>query len=124
MASVNKPFSGYDTSWGNKKVWQGGHMGPLSYATGGETLTASSFGWGGFELVLAANQGVATVNSTPIVIPLALSGNYFVGITFATTAKGPQKSVTIKWYVTTTGAEVAAAVNLNAEEVRILMVGV
>lgn len=124
-AQSNKPFAGYDTpGFGNKRSWQGGHMGPASYATGGETLSAASFGWGGFEWVAADNQGVATVNSTPVVVPLALSTTYFVGITFATTAKGPQAKVTIKWYVTSTGAEVSNATDLSAEEVRLMLIGV
>jgi hypothetical protein len=124
MANTNAPFAGYDTSWGNKKAWQGAHFGPASYTTGGETLSASTFGWGGFELVLAANHGGATVDSIPMIVPLSISQNYFVGITFSTSASGAQASVTIKWYVTSTGAEVANATNLSAEKVRLLAIGV
>jgi hypothetical protein len=124
MANVLASFPGYDTSWGNKKVWQGHLIGPTSYVTGGIAFTASALGWGGIEFLVADNWQVATVNSQTILIPASLSGNYFVGIKLASTASGAVASFTIQWYVTSTGAEVGAAVNLSAEKVRLLAVGV
>lgn len=122
MANTSLP--NYTNYWGSKYVWQGLHFGPTSYTTGGETFSAATLGWGGLEFVLADNMGQAAVNSVSMVVPLSTSRTYFVGITFATTATGVVASVTIKWFVVATGAEVANATNLSAESVRLLAVGV
>jgi hypothetical protein len=124
MANANVPFPGYETLFGNKKSWLGDHYGPASYATGGETFSASSLGWGGLEFVRACFFQTETVDSIPMVVPVDESGTYFVGIKKSTTANGAVASVTIQWYVVSTGAEVSAATNLSTYRVTLEARGV
>lgn len=120
----NIPLAGFDTSFGNHKAWVGDHFGPASYATGGETFTAHQLGWGGLEFVELANLGLITVAADQLVVPLSFSGTYFATVAFGTAAVGAVASVTIKWYVVATGAEVAALFDLSAEKVRVFALGI
>lgn len=123
---ATKTLPGYSTAWGNKNAAVLESYGPKPYVAGGYTLTAAELGWGGLDFVAPMNFGEATVNSQLVVVPLSVSGTYFVGVTLATTAVGAVSSVTIKWYTTSTGAEVTtvSSTDLSAERVRLLVVGV
>ena len=125
MANSNIPFPGYDTRFGNKNVWVGSHYGPKSYATGGETISAAQFGWGGFDTFDPGPLATLSVNSVNQTVPGSVSGTYFVGVSVATTAPdGAVSKVTMKWYVVATGAEVTATTDLSAEKVRVKTTGV
>lgn len=114
-------LAGYDTAIGNKWEVVYDLPGPASYATGGETITAAQFGHGGIEFVVPVQWTLQTVNSQLVVVPTSMSGNYFVGIKFTNTSLKDQAvaSVTLQWYVTSTGAEVAASTSLSGEHVRL-----
>lgn len=107
--AADRVLPGYETYWGNKKVEIIEHFGPASYATGGETYTASQVGWGGFDRVSAS---------------ISYSGTYQMRVLYGSTAVGAVASVKIMWVVIATGAEVAAAVNLSTEITRLELLGV
>jgi hypothetical protein len=123
---TRKILPGYDTSFGNKKASIWDEYGPKSYpASGGVTITAKTLGWGGFDWFKVCNFQVATVNSQTVVVPLSFSGTYFATAAFASTAPDSAvASVVMKWYVTSTGAEVGSGVDLSAEAVRVFALGV
>jgi hypothetical protein len=112
-------LAGYINQVGAKLEIVVDHDGPASYvggAAGGETINASDFGIGGFELVQAdhlSSDGLNTVFATltgQSVSPAVL-GN-------------PVTSATLRWFVTATGAEVANAVNLTGKSIRLQIRGV
>ena len=111
---------------GSKKLSVFDFKGPSSYSTGGETLSAAQFGESGIDFIEPMNKGIASCTQGAVarnqLFPLSFSGTYFVTITVATTAEGAIASVTVMWFVAATGAEVAAAVDLSAEEFRALAV--
>jgi len=86
--------------------------GPASYTTGGVTLSPQLFALLSFKILL-------TDMTTP-------DGTYFArftapaGPTFGTSTATAAK---MKWFVVATGAEVAAAVNLSTEKIRVLAIG-
>ena len=82
--------------------------GPNPYVNpGGQSITAQAFGLQTFRWVLGSMVAVA-------------GGNYAI----ATTPAGPgSKTVVLRWYVATTGAEVANGVDLSGSIVRIVAWG-
>ena len=81
--------------------------GPTSYTTGGVTLGATAFGLQGFRVLMSSH--------------LTASGTYFVRFQMPS---GPGAStVTVLWYVASSGAQVTNATNLSAEKIRILAFG-
>ena len=101
-----------------------------------EGLTVQEIGWdediddalrSGIEAVIGGMPGVATVGGVTFpVSTVAISGNFFITVTFGTGANGAVQSVTVKWYVATTGVEVTTVSNtdLSAEKVRLFLLGV
>jgi len=114
---------GYVTTIGNKYLVIDDHAGPVSYTTGGETVTAAQFGLGGIDFIDGCNdvvQGTAQINN------VSFSGVNFVAIKLPTTT-GPgvaNTKITLQWFVVATGAEVAATTNLSGQTVRLRIVGV
>lgn len=111
---------------GSKKLAVYDIKGPASYATGGESIAASQFGEGGIDAVIQQNFGVGTCTQGGVardeIVPLSMSGTYFVALTYAVTAEGAVTSITAKWYVVATGAEVGALTDLSAEEFRVILI--
>lgn len=115
MADTMLP--GYISTIGSKYNAIVDHLGPTSYVTGGETITAAQYGVGGIEFVNTMNdftQGTAQYTG------VSFSGTYFVNVIMPTTTAlgGALSKFTLKWYVVATGAEVANTTNLSAEKVR------
>jgi len=99
-------LTGYVDIWGKHAAGAIDHVGPTSYATGGQTLTAARYGLRSLDYVGGG---------------LSNSGTYYaVGKPVGRGAKTTYKLV---WFVTATNAEVAAAVNLSAETVRLFAFG-
>ena len=121
-----KVLPGYETVWGNKKSAIIDYNGLKSYATGGDTFSAAQMGWGGFDVVEAVWSNQLTVNAVPTVVNATISTTYFVAVSIATTSApgNAVAKVTVKWFVTSTGAEVGAGVDLSAEYVRLRLIGV
>lgn len=111
--ATSQSLPGYPNYAGHKvhEVYE--LVGPSSYSTGGQALTASQFGYGGFDAVHVAG--------------LSLSGTYFGRAQYLPVDAAPSANllatpnVKIVWYVVATGAEVAAAVDLSGEILRLDM---
>lgn len=89
------------------------HTGPTSYTTGGETIGTSN------NLTGISTQGLSTLDY--IGGGGSVSGTYYtIGFPVGT---GSRKTYKLMWFVVATGAQVAAAVNLSAEIVRMVLVG-
>jgi hypothetical protein len=117
---------------GSKKLSVFDLKGLATYTPGGETIQAKQFGEGGIDIIEPINKqwlsvtqgGVATYQMVPASLGTTISpaGTYFVTVALAINSQtGAVTSVTIKWYVTATGAE-AGAIDLSAETVRLLAV--
>lgn len=76
--------------------------GPASYSTGGQEVTAASLG-----LAYIESAHAAASNAGSRVVVVAPGG------------KGPKATIKLIWIVLSTGVEVAAAVDLSADSVRI-----
>lgn len=115
MAQQNTMVPGYiDPVGGRSKLGILDHTGPASYITGGETFPAQSSFGGPNSLGLSGLNFVSSGHTE--------SGTYYVVPVFG--GKGAIKgTIKLVWYVTATGAQVASAVNLSAEVVRLLVVG-
>lgn len=98
---------GYGTQWGNKNVTVIDHLGPASYATGGETLTAAQFGYGGIEVIVGSMDASST---------------YFVEAIHPGVGGAPA-TIKLQWF-TMNGTEVSNATNLSTKSVRLIIVGV
>jgi hypothetical protein len=83
------------------------HDGPASYPTGGEVITAISLGLKQIFSVVASGSD---------------NGAQFTCVRFAT--KKGVTSFKLLWFVNTTGAEVANAVDLSARFCRLLVKGI
>lgn len=111
-------IQGYSQQWGTKMVFIGELVGPLSYVAGGQTVKASQLGWGGFD-ELDAGSGCSytgTFYCRTQYLPKQISPS--------TLTPGGNPTVKVQWFVTATNAEVAPAVNLSSEIVRIRAIGV
>lgn len=95
------------------------HNGPVAYVQGGETITASTFGWGRFDRV-ATSQSFNKNNSGnyagqilyPTAQTPATSNNAIVG-----QIPTGSNNVTLKW-IAANGTEAANNTNLSSEFVR------
>lgn len=111
----NTADKGYPTAIAQKAIWIGDHSGPLSYTTGGETVTAQNLGF---------------LRNLSAVVPMgvSVSGNYCVQADF--TAKGNRTTCKLIWLYSplnalsqTAWTQVAAAVNLSGETIKLMAVG-
>ncbi len=115
-AQALTPLPGYENIFGTKKAFVGELNGPVSYATGGQTVNASQLGWGGIDY--------ASVSA------LSLSGTFFGRIQLLPIDAAPSvplgstASFKVIWVVLATGVEVAAAVDLSTEILRLFILGV
>ena len=93
-------FNGYPDFIGYRQAFAGSGVGPASYVTGGDTVTLENprrF----IDVIFGGN--------------LTLSGTYFVrSIPSAAQERATWK---VKWYVTSTNAEVAPGTNLAGETI-------
>ncbi len=83
--------------------------GPVSYVTGGVTLSASALG---------LSSGLYFVSP----MDLTVSGTFYVRIFSFQAAKS--KTLKVKWFTAATNAEVGNGTNLSAEKLRVLALGV
>jgi hypothetical protein len=86
--------------------------GPASYTTGGVTLSPQLFALLSFKILLTSMESPDGTYFARFVAP--------AGSTFGTSTATAAKMV---WFVVSTGAEVAAAVNLSTEKIRVLAIG-
>jgi hypothetical protein len=95
------------------------HAGPTSYATGGETLGSINNQTGITVLGLGTLDDVLGSGS------VSISGNY--GVIVQPVGKGEQKTFKLIWVTATAGipstTQVAAAVDLSAETVKLVYIG-
>lgn len=118
-----RPLDGFPTSWGSNRASVMGVQGPASYtqlvagtppavATGGQQISASDFGLKYFDFVIGglSDSGAFRVEAVP-------------GDRSNAGPKGASLTYTLRWTVVATGAEVAALFDLDAEYVRLLVVG-
>ncbi len=118
-----RPLDGYPTSFGSSRAAVMGIVGPASYtqvvpgtapavATGGQTIYARDFGLKYFDYVVAglSDTGAYRVECIP-------------GERSGSGPKGASLTYTLRWEVVATGAEAAAELDLDAEVVRVLVVG-
>ncbi len=116
FAQQLSPLPGYQQYWGTKLAFVGEVVGPKSYVTGGQTIQASQLGWGGFDFVNAGGS-------------LSYSGTFYCRVQYLPVDAAPSvfnpgvKSIKLLWYVLATNAEVAGAVDLSAEIVRLQFTG-
>ena len=118
---ANRILPGYVMPVGDKYEVVVDHDGPASYnntgtpATSGETINASDLGLGGIELCQVdalSSDGLNYVLVT--IVGQSTSGNVGNAVT----------SVTLRWFVVATNAEVANTVNLSGKSVRLQIRGV
>lgn len=101
---------GYPTKFGNKNFQVVELNGPTLYATGGQLISASQFGFGGFDHIACDC--------------FSRSGTYYGRVQYlpidATPSLplGAARTANIVWYVTATNAE-AGALDLSAEILRL-----
>jgi hypothetical protein len=119
MADIAVP--GYTDILGKHGVWIGDHTGPVSYAaytgpnTGGDVIKAPQYGLRSIDAVYAMGYSI--------------SGNFAVRTKLSTAKGASVQSAILVWLAVTysTGVEVltevAAAVNLSGESVRLMVVG-
>lgn len=85
------------------------YTGPVSYVTGGMTVSSTTFGM---------KLGVYSV----IPMDASVSGTYFLRVWSPGAPRVP--TVKIQWFVKATGLEVGNGTNLSAEKFRIVAFGV
>ena len=109
------PLPNYPQPFGTRMINVTNHNGPLLYTTGGETVNASTFGWGSFDEV----SGSASVNASN-------SGNFYVRPLYpvgqAANNVSGSNTVKLQWF-TSAGVEASANNNLSLEYVRMEYVG-
>src|ERR1700678_2878105 len=117
---ANRILPGYLTQISDKLEVVVDHDGPASYnntgtfATSGETINASDFGLGGFELVQ-----IDALSSD------GLNYGYVVLVGQSTSVGGNAvPTAVIHWYVLATNVEVANAQNLSTKSLRLQIRGV
>lgn len=98
--------------WAGKRVVEIEHYGPASYATGGETLTASNYGMKQFSSVEVL--GVSVTDPSTI-----------YGQCKALKVQAGPYSTTFKllWYSDQAGTQTANATDLSAKRVSLRLVG-
>ena len=113
MPDVSIP--NYQQPFGSRKINVTQHNGPTAYVQGGETINASTFGWGSFDAVIpsASFNANNTGNYNPVVLhPVGQSANGATGA----------NSVKLKWLFAN-GTEAANNANLSTEYTRLTMLG-
>jgi hypothetical protein len=118
---IKSVLPGYPIYQGSKKISVIDFKGLSTYTPGGETINASQFGEGGIDFIEPMNKKQISVAGDLLIVASSFSGTYYVTIEVAAAAVGAVQSVTIKWYVTATGAE-CGALDLSAEEIRFLAI--
>jgi hypothetical protein len=119
---ANRTLDGYPAPYCDKIETVVDHDGPASYnntgtfATSGETINASDFGLGGFELVQVDALSSDGLNYAYVI----LTGQ---SITGANKGNVGVQAV-IHWYVLLTNVEVANAINLSGKSIRLQIRGV
>jgi hypothetical protein len=114
---VNRVIPGYTQPVGAKYELIVDHDGPASYnntgtfATSGEVLNASDFGFGGFETVDPQGLSSDGLNYVWIQLPNQSTSADNIGNAVPTCR--------IHWYVAATNAEVANTVNLAGKSIRL-----
>jgi len=83
--------------------------GPLSYVTGGVTISASALG---------LSSGLYFVSP----MDLSVSGTFYLRVFSISAPKA--KTFKVKWFTAATNVEVGNGTNLSAEKVRVLALGV
>ncbi len=113
MADFSLP--NYPAPFGTRSINITNHKGPGNYQAGGETVNASTFGWGSFDKVHgglstnANNTGNYTVVAT---VPVGQAQNNATG----------SNTVKLKWQAAN-GTEASNATDLSGEYVRIEYIG-
>ena len=116
---ANRILDGYSMPIGDKIEIIVDHDGPASYvggAAGGETINASDFGLGGFELVQVDALSNDGLNSVYVTLNSQSTSN--------ANKANAVTSATLRWFVVATAAEVANGVALNTKSVRLQIRGV
>jgi len=115
-----RPRAGFPTSWGNKRVSSITIAGPASYTQ----YTAPTTG--GQDVPLLPVLGIKTADvAYGSVISDGLHRAQVVQIE-ASAVGGvtiPRSRLVLKWYVVSTGAEVAGGTNLSTKTVDLLVIG-
>ncbi len=109
MAGIGstKPILGVSDVFGGHYYSPLDYSGSASYVQGGDSIGATSFG---FNSSIQTLIGSVSQSGTYFVIPRPLTS-------------GIQTQWQLVWFVTATGAEVAAATNLSGETVRLSAIG-
>lgn len=94
-------LKGYPDLMGRRRAFAGYGNGPSSYPSGGDPLVLP-----GYESYLDAVFGGVSV-----------SGTYFVASRPA--GVGPRQAWYVKWFASSTGAEVSPGTDLSAESIQI-----
>lgn len=97
---------GYPDLIGRRSAFCGFGNGPKSYVTGGDPVTTGQFGY----YIDAIEGNGYSVSGTYYTIPIP-------------SAVGPRATWKLKWIVTATNVEVAAAVDLSAEKIQVSGLG-
>lgn len=113
----NKAVNGYTDVWGKHGAAIYDHTGPSSYtqwtapSTGGDQLTPSAFGLRSIDIALP--------------IGYTVSGNYFVIAKLTAGNGGNLSKAILVWYPKATigTTQVAGAVDLSGETIRLLLIG-
>ncbi len=115
-----RPLAGFPDSWGNKRASVFPVTGPTSYSqytaptTGGQDVPLhpnAGIKFADFAVGAVSTDGVHRAEVVQIE-PSSIGG-----------LTVPRTRLVLKWYVVSTGAEVAAAVNLSTKTVYIFAVG-
>lgn len=119
---IKSVLPGWPSYMGSHKFVVAEMKGLAAYTSAAhEIVRALQFGGGGIEFAEIGNKKWGTVNSLAAYVAFSYSGTYFCTIEFAAGAVGAQASMTLKWYVTATGAE-ANAIDLSAETIRLFLI--
>jgi len=113
-----RPLDGFPTSWGSTRASIFPHAGPASYVqivvstSAGDKALASEAGLKYFDFLVGGltDSGTYRVECIPIGPSTSIQG-------------APAINYLLRWVVVATGAEVAGAVGLSAQVVRLLAVG-
>jgi len=122
---ADQALPGYPTPiGGSSNLIVAVHNGPVSYVAGGETITASTFGWGRFDQVRSSvsfNKNNSGNYTGQVYYPVgqspATSNNNIAGA-----VPTGSNNVTLKW-IAANGTEAANNTNLSSEFVRMEYIG-
>lgn len=113
---ANRILPGYEMQVGTKKEIVFDHDGPASYANpGGDVINAADLGLGGIEYGEADGLSSDGLNYAYAAIS---------GVSTSGTQANVGTTLTMRWFVVATGAEVANTTNLSAKAIRIRIRGV